>query len=684
MKFVINNKSTNKFHLSLILITITLLFITNTTQITVKHKHSQIFYKNKYYDYGDETLLIEKSVINKEKGYIKPNIIIPKYKSISKSIDERDNVPELDYSSSSEINSSSNEFLPASQQSNTSISEVGSGQSIVFDDINKELHTYKSASILHNNDIINPNNTKENELSKLNKNIISVTNSNINEIINSSDEKNQIKGKPKILIDLINSSTQDNYNNKVDKASLSSDSRSFLKQTSPDISKESQLKQINKELNIKDSSETLMFNEISQVRKPISEMSKAKSLSDNSHPNVYFADNDLEYLISKKIRESKDTHEFTKINLKENKSSKEARTNDINHFDAVIKNKNNKEVMVDFQWKQKLEKLLNELESNLIKNPQDYEFYFKDTQYEFKQVLIANKLLDPSSYRIKLIGDLNEKKLKELEIKEKLENKYLNLNDDLNKEEMTQKIEVIDIKESKHEDKIDEKKNYSSSAINNVNINNTAVTNTNNANDNVNVNVNKLIKEYNLTFNDKTNNSESKLNDIKTIDKSNKNLNLNKKKIVKRKIDTINVELKANQPIKNNVDKSNKEINEKDNINKLLLNKETKELIKDINRDSHLNDLINKANSDSKAVKSGLDNKISTNITKTQEGISTNNKEKELIIKNEQANNPINNKSDDYKFKFKEAKHKKVDYHKLSSDDVDNKSVLSELLKSLS
>jgi hypothetical protein len=356
-----------------------------TTSLQYKNKNKHIYYKNKYYDYGEEPVLLEKSIV--KKGYIKPNIIIPKYKSIAKTIDERITLPSLNASISSE-SVPDNKYLPTSSETNESESETDD-KNIAFDSNAKNLSwkNYKSVSIMQDGKIIKPN-KKESK----------VSNDNDYTKIDLSEDENSDQDK----------------------------------------------KHINKNLNANNS-------------QPIAD---AKS---NNNNNVYFAENDLDFLVNKKLRESEESNpeSFTKISLQEKEKERE-------NFKKTLKSQK-KQQEQDSKWYKKFQVMIKELENKILQNPKDYDFYFKDVMFELKQDLIAEKIIEPSSYHLDDLSEVNdferlrkiekEKRMESLEkkiLKEKDEEKYgdniinhqkngkkLTKNDDNAKTEIESKINEV-------------------------------------------------------------------------------------------------------------------------------------------------------------------------------------------------------------------------------------------------
>lgn len=462
-------------------------FSSFTVKSHYKNKNSHIYYKNKYYDYGEEPILLERSTV--KKGYIKPNIIIPKYKSIAKTVDERTTIPNLNASLSSE-SIPDNKYLPTSAESNESESETGE-HNIAFDSNSKNLawKNYKSVSIMQNGKIIQPIQKETPENNDYTKHDLS-----------EDDEKNTGKNNKKGI--LLNSEDKQN--------------------------------------------------------------------------NVYFAENDLDFLVNKKLRESETSNpdSFTKISLQERENEKKLKAIKIEK-----KVENNK-------WFKKLQAMLKDLEEKILQNPKDYDFYFKDVMFELKQELISEKIIEPSSYHLDDLTVTNDlEKLRKIEKEKRLEN--------LENKFLTEK--------------------NSDDLITNSKVGNTKLEKKEN-------NSHKMII--------KNNELENKIKEIK-VEKELKKIesNFNTEKILNKiKIDRLNVGLKKDLSIQSteNSDNGKKSKVDKNNFNS----------------------------------KKAIDNDIS----KTQE-----NKVQDI----------------QQEFKFKQSDKNSTTNRKVSSEDVENKSILSDLLKSL-
>lgn len=458
-----------------------------------KNKNSHIYYKNKYYDYGEEPILLERSTV--KKGYIKPNIIIPKYKSIAKTVDERIAIPNLNASLSSE-SIPDNKYLPTSAESNESESETGE-HNIAFDSNSKNLawNNYKSVSIMQNGQIIKPN---QKEISNIND----YTKHDLSE-----DDGNNTR-----------------KNNKNDILSASED--------------------------------------------------KLKN-------NVYFAENDLDFLVNKKLRESESSNpdSFTKISLQERENDKKLKAIKIEK-----KVENNK-------WFKKLQAMLKDLEEKILQNPKDYDFYFKDVMFELKQELISEKIIEPSSYHLDdLTVNSDFEKLRKIEKEKRLENLENTFLKEKNNEELKVKSKI----DSSDNTKKERKENDTKKMINN-------------------------------------NEFESKIKEIK-VEKELKNIeskiNTKEKKNSNIKIERLNVGLKKDLSIQS-TDTENSENESTSKIEKSSFNS-----------------------------KKAMEN----DKTKLQE-------KKEQDIPHE--------------FKFKQSVENSSANRRVSSEDVENKSILSDLLKSL-
>lgn len=151
---------------------------------------------------------------------------------------------------------------------------------------------------------------------------------------------------------------------------------------------------------------------------------KNKSVvDDKGKENVYFAENDIDYLINKKLRESSDAKDFTRINLK----------NKIEKLDLNIHKNENSE------WMNKLDELNKELLKNLKENPSQYNYYIDEFKYDIKELLLNKDIIN--------IGIRVKKDYYDENIPELMKNEILN---DRNKNvEAIEKINEFKIKEEK-------------------------------------------------------------------------------------------------------------------------------------------------------------------------------------------------------------------------------------------
>jgi len=95
------------------------------------------------------------------------------------------------------------------------------------------------------------------------------------------------------------------------------------------------------------------------------------------HDNIFFAENDLDYLVGKKIREmSKNELNYTKHSLK-NKTLKSTTEN-------------------DSETKSQITKIIDALKNNILENPREYEFYFKDAKFELEGFLLKKEIIKPN------------------------------------------------------------------------------------------------------------------------------------------------------------------------------------------------------------------------------------------------------------------------------------------------
>ena len=129
--------------------------------------------------------------------------------------------------------------------------------------------------------------------------------------------------------------------------------------------------------------------------------SNSDSKINKNSSNVYFANDDIDYLVNKKIRESNLNENFTKIKLKKEVKVLEKKDEKSNDLEKNI------------------DKILKLLKQKIIESPNDYEFYFKDAQFEIKEYLLSNSILHPNSFHL---YNENEKKLK-IDIEDLRENK---------------------------------------------------------------------------------------------------------------------------------------------------------------------------------------------------------------------------------------------------------------------
>lgn len=551
--------------------------------VSLKYSTNQIYYKNKYYDYGDEPVLLEKST--REKDYIKPNIIVPRYKLVSKTVDERA-IPDLNASMSTEnISPSNTEYVPTA----SSTSSTDSESELEFDSNPANKHelykNYKDVSIIDNGEIIKP------------KSLFSLE--------SEADKQKESKKE-----DSLKEKFTDNKNK----------------------STEGGKKSVNK---------------------------LHQSQQESSQPsNIYFAEDDLDYLVSKKIRESteKANNDFTKISINkesqsQQKNNKEKQQISGGLFPAAVDSSFNKDTQE--KWKSKLQILLEELKHKILDNPKDYDFYFKDCVFEFKQELIANNIIKPNSYHLDIQGEFNKEKQKDFEKLEKLEEKY---QENLENKQNSLKISKIGDKTSKDNNN----NNNSISSSNSTLITSDAIKERREIE-------NLLKKEENKALNLKTHDADE------TLDNPLKSEN-NLASIIKKLNEEISGLPKELSPT-HHEDKNSKGIvlsvkndpKKEENTRKTgeiknkLLEKIKQPRIEKLNvvlKDaSTINSVKTNENLEKKSIKSSSENKVSSKKIG-----------KEIEIENIH-----------HAFKFKESKGR----NSLVKEDVDNKSLLSELLQSL-
>lgn len=147
------------------------------------------------------------------------------------------------------------------------------------------------------------------------------------------------------------------------------------------------------------------------------------SFDDKGTNNIYFADNDIDYLINKKLRESYEIKDFTRINLKEKDKDKD-NNNSIN-----TKN------VINEKWISQLEDMNRELLSKIKENPIDYSYYIDEFKYDIKELLFKEDIIKIKNDDKKSLVSKNDSKIiEEITISNgKIENENEGINPSKNK-----------------------------------------------------------------------------------------------------------------------------------------------------------------------------------------------------------------------------------------------------------
>jgi len=347
-----------------------------------KNKHSgynnkgNYYYKNKYYNLPEEPILLEKSSKVTKDGFIKPIVQIPSYKTIVSNNNNDNNNNNNDNNSVSKLsllsetsklttsgeNMSEGVKLAATENysnpknapfiissgvddvyaESTNANEVDKNQPI-FNNTVKKYQEYRSAEIFEHGEV------------KEQKSIFDIKKKISEEIDNEEDETTK-KGN-KVLNKLIDSQKQ-----------------------------------------------SLKLNSTDDLKKYLVNVDNTKPFN-NQKNNVYFSDNDLDYAVDKKIRETNDVQEdaFVSHNLKhdleKNDNVNFIETKSTKITSEKIENKSSQNTS-DLRLRNKLDHLFEILKKKIYDNPKDYDFYFKDTNYEFKQFLVNERIIQPTSYHV--------------------------------------------------------------------------------------------------------------------------------------------------------------------------------------------------------------------------------------------------------------------------------------------
>jgi len=343
----------------------------------------------------NEPVLLEKS--SKKGGFIKPNIVEPKYKSIAKTLE---NHPEVNLNSDSPNLSTSDNYNNADHREHEN--ENG---------LDQESYTFSST---------NSSSNRERSIDTLGK--------------------KPIPGYKDVeYIEQGNIFTVKTKEGKKNKTSIKEE------------------KSRKKEKNIIESSEKLKV--------PVD--NDLKEEGNDSH--IYFADNDLDFVLNKRIRESNqlNNNSFTRRSLL-NKTKSLNKNNGENS-----KHDNNSEVGSSSEWRSKAIFLIDELKRKVLENPKDFDFYFKDSLFELKQELIKEKVIEVSSFHLDNEMNNDLQRLKKLNKMEELEKKEKETIEEMDKKSDSHHSDSVNrpyhkiLTEIKREDKIEKMTHDPHQIINN-------------------------------------------------------------------------------------------------------------------------------------------------------------------------------------------------------------------------
>ena len=362
-------------------------------------KKNDYYYKSKYEEFPDEPIFIEKSSKKTKDGMILPVLKVPAYKTVISNSNNENSNSKLPYFENTKLSDSTDNISEGVKLASTdnysndknAQYKIASGVDDVyaestnaneiakdplFDNSVKKYQEYRSAGIFSNG-LVKEQEYKFDIKKKLNEEI-------------DSEEDETTKKSNKVLNNLINGQKQ-----------------------------------------------SLKLNSTDDLKKYLVDVDHNKNFdSSNKKNNIYFADNDIDYAVDKKIRETNENQPdaFVSHNL----VHKEEKNDDINSIETKSKHldedKKSQQNTNELRLRNKLDHLLENLKRKIYDNPKDYDFYFKDTVYEFKHFLVSERIIEPTSYHVDdpSISEKNNdaEKLKKLD---NIEKQILKENDDKKK-----------------------------------------------------------------------------------------------------------------------------------------------------------------------------------------------------------------------------------------------------------
>jgi hypothetical protein len=400
-------------------------------------KKNDYYYKNKYEEFPDEPIVLEKSSKKTKDGFILPVLKVPAYKTvIPNKINENSN-----------INSSSNLETSKLSESTDNISE-GVKLASTENYSNDKDAQFRIASEV---DDVYAESTNANEIAK-------------SPLFDNTVKKYQEYRSAGILVHGLVREQKNKFDIK--------------KKLSEEIDSEEDetTKKSNKVLNnlIDSQKQSLKLNSTDDLKKYLVNLDHNKNFDSNKKNNIYFAENDVDYAVDKKIRETNEVQPdaFVSHNLTHNQE----KNNDINFIETkskqLEKNEENKSQQNtnDLRLRNKLDHLLESLKKKIYDNPKDYDFYFKDTIYDFKHFLVNERIIEPTSYhvddssnneknndfeKLKKLDNIEKQILKENNDKKKNarinndKNDINNIEDALNNRLSKEKLAIINLKNKK-------------------------------------------------------------------------------------------------------------------------------------------------------------------------------------------------------------------------------------------